>query len=151
MLKKKYYYSLKCWLLFEYGPLILIHEPSRTKTYDYDYEYPGDTITSSTMNDYVGDYDQDDLLESGIGWEEKWYTDTTYTTEVTTPYTVTGNATFYANLYKVIRFEVFDIQTYNPIAVPASFIINGTSVTPISHPTYNDYTYVIKAPYESDS
>ena len=151
MIKRKYYYDNRCWLTFEYGPLILVAEPQRTTTYDKDYEEYGHVISSQdypTMNDYINNYDFEDLVEDGVGWNEKWYTNTSYTTEVTTPYTVLGDATFYANLYRVIRFNVLDIQTRVPVT-PTTLTLNGTAITNIPHPSYSDYTYVIRAPYDS--
>jgi hypothetical protein len=148
MTKKKHYYSRRYWLTFEYGPLILVADPQRSTTYDKDWFNYGEVIDSPTMNEYVNNYEFKDLVEGGVGWDEKWYTDTSYTTEVTTPYTVLGDATFYANLYRVIRFNVLDTQTREPIT-PESLKLNGVEITNIDHSTYSDYVYVIKAPYDS--
>ena len=148
MTKKKYYYSRRYWLTFEYGPLILIAEPKRLTTYDADWFEHNEVIDSPTMNDYVSNYDFNHLIERGVGWDEKWYKDASYTTEVTTPYVVSNNATFYANLYRVIRFNVLDTQTREPIT-PTSLTLDGVEITNIAHPTYSDYVYVIKAPHDS--
>lgn len=148
MTKKKHYYSRRYWLTFEYGPLILVADPQRPTTYDKDWFGYDEVIDSPTMNEYVNNYNFNFLVERGVGWDEKWYTDTSYTTEVTTPYTVSNNATFYANLYRVIRFNVLDTQTREPIT-PESLKLNGVEIVNIEHSTYSDYTYVIKAPYDS--
>lgn len=125
--------------------------PDRTTTYDTDWEYYGDTITQSTMNQYINNYSTNDLIEKGLYWDEKWYNDSSFTSEATTPYTVYRDTTFYANPKRVIRFNIADEKNPGIKLTGVTITINGTAVTPLSFPSYTDYDYIVEAPSSNDS
>lgn len=147
---KKKHYQVRCLLTFDYGQLIM-RVPGRTTTYDTEWEYYGDTITQTTMNQYINNYNINDLIENGLYWDEKWYNNSSFTSETITPITVYRDTTFFANPKRVIRFNVVDEKHLDTNLTGVTITINGTTITPLSVSGYTDYDYIVEAPSSDES
>lgn len=139
---KKFYYPRNvvitdATLIFDYGNNILYIDGRNNTTTRYR-EPLGHVIEDYTsIQEYISEYTASDLLEYGLQWDEKWYVDQSFTTEVQIPYTVQSDVTFYANVADIVQYGI-RVKGSNPTEIYLGTPPFGEGVEFIEERSYID-------------